>query len=270
MMKSAHSPNRYNRHKNSKPTTSTSWEKVSSWYDDLVGKEGHYYHKNVILPKINKYLRGFFKNIRVLDCGCGQGVLSQLLHKDSFYLGLDAAHSLLEKAKDRFESEKHQFQLADLSQPLDLEKNSFDIAFFILSLQNMASIDTVIKNISSALKNSGEIYLVLNHPCFRIPQHSDWGEEPKKGRFRKVFSYLSKKRIPIKLEPSKGDLSRNTYTFQYSLSYLMKIFAKNDLAITQIEEWTSPKKSTGRKARIEDYSRDEIPLFMQITLQKQL
>ncbi|MBM3208605.1 MAG: SAM-dependent methyltransferase, partial [Chlamydiae bacterium] len=35
---------------------SSSWEPVSGWYDKVVGSKGHYYHENVILPKLKPTL----------------------------------------------------------------------------------------------------------------------------------------------------------------------------------------------------------------------
>ncbi len=34
----------------------TSWQKVSRWYNDAVGEEGHYYHQHLILPGSNVFL----------------------------------------------------------------------------------------------------------------------------------------------------------------------------------------------------------------------
>jgi hypothetical protein len=43
---------------------------------------------------------------------------------------------------------------------------------------------------------------------------------------------------------------------------------ENGLVIEKIEEWISPKKSTGKMAKIEDTARAEFPLFMALIIKK--
>lgn len=55
----------------------TSWEPVSKWYNKIVGTEGHYYHQNIIIPKLMKLLHfPSGTSLSLLDLACGQGVMS--------------------------------------------------------------------------------------------------------------------------------------------------------------------------------------------------
>ena len=61
----------------------TSWETSSKWYDLIVGIEGHYYHKEVIIPKLIKLIENYGPPNSFLDFGCGQGILSRKLPKET-------------------------------------------------------------------------------------------------------------------------------------------------------------------------------------------
>ena len=243
----------------------TNWENVSGWYDQIVGAEGHFYHKEVILPTLLPYLKE--KNARILDLGCGQGILERQIPKEIEYLGIDGSKLLISAAEKRVSSKKHSFLVQDLTKPLKVEKK-FTHAVFLLSLQNMADSVAALKNAKTALVKGGKLLLVLNHPCFRIPRQSHWGvDEGKKLQFRRMDSYLSELEIPIQQKPSEGKKSVVTYSYHKPLSSLMKCLAEADFAITSIEELCSTKKSVGGKSKMENRARKEFPLFMLIEAQ---
>ena len=85
-----------------KKKETTSWEGVSQWYNQAVGKTGHYYHENVILPKlltlfdIKKDSTG-----SLLDLACGQGILSRHIPASFEYVGVDISPSLIASAKQQ-------------------------------------------------------------------------------------------------------------------------------------------------------------------------
>ena len=89
-----------------KKPTSTSWEPVSRWYDEAVGKTGHYYHEHVILPKLLPLLQ---PEESLLDLACGQGILSKHLSPNRTYLGVDISKSLINSAKQQNKNKLHTF-----------------------------------------------------------------------------------------------------------------------------------------------------------------
>jgi len=154
----------------------TSWKQVGSWYDALISKSGHTYHKEVIFPELKKWYQ-FKKTDAILDLGCGQRVLARQLPKGINYIGIDAAQPLIEKAKIR---SKHQFLVADATKPLPIKKNDFSHVFIILALQNMKEGENAIFNGAKHLRKGGKLIVILNHPCFRIPRQSSWGIDERK------------------------------------------------------------------------------------------
>lgn len=242
---------------------STSWESSHKWYDALVGDKGHYYHEHVILPNALRLL-ALKTGDSLLDLGCGQGILSRHLPPGVKYTGVDASPSLVQQAKKR---SPHSFTVGDLCKPLNF--SGFSHAAMILVLQNVEGYEQAIASGASALKSGGKFLIVLNHPCFRIPRQSAWGvDEGKKLQYRRVDLYMSPLKIPIQTHPGSQEPSPQTWSFHHPLSHYVAALAKAGCVIEDLQEWTSDKKSSGPKARMENRSREEFPLFLAILARK--
>jgi ubiquinone/menaquinone biosynthesis C-methylase UbiE len=253
-----------------KKQNDSSWEGVSSWYNDIVGSKGHYYHEHVIFPKLLPLLK-LQNNGKesLLDLACGQGVLSRRLPKEIPYTGVDASTSLISLAKKMDKNPKHIFCVADLAKPLALTQKEYTHATILLALQNIADPLQVIKNGSEHLCRGGRFYIVINHPCFRIPRQTSWQvDEERKIQYRRVDRYMSPLSIPIQAHPSQGVRSKETLSFHRSLSTYTAYLKEAGLLIEMIDEWCSDKTSSGSKAKMENRAREEIPLFLAIVAKK--
>lgn len=247
--------------------TKTSWESSASWYDETVGEKGHYYHEHVILPKLLQLIDCKKKDTKILDLACGQGILARALPKHVKYVGIDLAKSLIRFAKSRTKNPLHTFLELDATKKLPLPKKEFTVATVILALQNIEDPRLLLKNAFHHLEDKGKLFLVLNHPCFRIPRQSHWGiDEQKKLQYRRMDSYLSLQKIPIQMHP--GQKTEMTWSFHHSLADYSKMLKDSGFTILQMEEWVSDKKSQGAKAKMENRARREFPLFLTLVCQK--
>lgn len=242
----------------------SSWQKVGGWYDKIVGKSGHYYHQKIILPNSLRLLQ-LKKGERLVDIGCGQGILARYIPPEIDYLGIDLAKNLIDTASKLDKNPRHHYLVADVSKEIKL--GIIDKVAIILSLQNIKKPFGVIKNCQNWLKTGGKILMVLNHPAFRIPKHADWKEIDGR-QWRIVSRYMSPLEIPIESSPFDKKDNQISFSYHYPLSFFAEILADNGIVIETIEEWVSDKKSTGSKAMMEDEARGEIPLFMAIVAKK--
>ena len=244
----------------------TSWKQVGKWYDSIVGEEGHFYHKTIILPKTIELLQLDGKS-RLLDIACGQGVLARHIPKGVKYVGLDIATSLLAAAKRYAPSPDHSFIQADLTKPWPLDPaKKFTHAACILSLQNIDKPEIIFEELSKVLEKGGKAIFVHKHPYFRIPRKTSWNfNESTKTQTREIFAYMTPQKIPIVTSPGK-DQATSTWSFHFPLSHYVALAHKNGFVIEQLEEWCSPKTSTGKASPWENRARKEFPLFMALAM----
>ncbi len=244
----------------------TSWQNVHQWYDQCVGKEGHYYHQHVVLPGVMQLLQ-LQPGDSLIDVCCGQGILERWLPQECNYYGLDGAKDLVKAAQAQKVHHDAIFQVAD-ARHFRFAKNDFSHAACILALQNIDDPFSVFKCVKKHLKPGGAFVIVMNHPCFRIPRQSHWDIDTEKGhQSRRLDRYLSPLQIPIDMNPSKGE--SHTFSFHFPLSYYVESLFKAGFVVEEMREWISPKESTGKHARMENRARREFPLFLAIRARSQ-
>ena len=244
----------------------SSWQRVSSWYSKSTEGKGHYYHEYVVIPSVLKLLN-LREDSKVLDLGCGSGILGRSIPKDTKYIGIDLSESLVKDARKRDRSSGHEYITTDATKNLSLDSD-FTHSVLILSLQNMQDGLMAIKNAFKHLVPDGTLVIVLNHPVLRIPRQTSWGLDQKtKMQYRRIDRYLNPMEIPIKMNPSQVN-SPTTWSYHYSISDYSKMLNEAEFVIELIEEWTSDKESVGKASRMENRARNEFPLFMAIKARK--
>lgn len=245
----------------------TSWGNVAEWYDKHLNDDNTY-HSQVVLPNLLRVV-DLGSNESLLELGCGQGFFLEKFYVVSKNLtGVDLGKALIEKAKER--EVPAELIVASADDQNLLKGKTFDVITIILALQNMKNISAVVQNVSRLLKPNGRVCIVLNHPAFRIHQHSAWGmdKEPKL-QYRRVDSYMSEFEAKIDMTPGKKFKKEFTQSYHRPLQVYVKTFAKEGFAVTKLEEWISHRKSeNGPWAKAENNARKEIPLFMCMVFKK--
>lgn len=246
------------------------WQEVRGWYDKIVGDQGHYYHRQVVLPGVLKLLKlDKTKSPALLDLACGQGILSRAIPDHVEYVGVDASESLVTAAERRSPSPKQQFAVGDVTESLPVQRKDFTHATIILALQNIDDGASALKRAAEHLVDGGRLVFVLNHPCFRIPRQSAWGVDDKaKLQYRRMNRYLSPLEIPIQMQPGKGEKSVTTTSYHNSLATYMGWLKDAGFVVEDMEEWCSDKESTGGAAKMENRARREFPLFLAVVAVK--
>ena len=245
----------------------TSWGKFAGWYHRMIEERGGY-QKEVILPNLLRALN-IKKGEAVLDLACGQGFFArEFFKKGARVVGADISAELVGIARKNSPREiKYEIASAD---DLKIFKNgSVDKITVILAIQNIENPNGVFAECGRILKSAGELFLVMNHPSFRIPKESEWGfDEKNKIQYRRISRYLSEAKAKIQMSP--GDRPEEySLSFHRPLQFYFKALRAAGFCVGGLEEWISNRKSEpGPRAATEDRARKEIPLFLFIRARK--
>ncbi|MDD5109809.1 MAG: class I SAM-dependent methyltransferase [Patescibacteria group bacterium] len=250
-----------------KKPPNTSWGEFAEWYHTLLEYDADSYQRAVILPNLLRLL-DLQPGDTVLDVACGQGFFTrQFWQAGANVIGTDIAPELIALAKKNIPRATGRpaitFQVAPANNLAFAKEKSVDKATVILAIQNIEDIDGTLRECRRVLKPGGGLYLVLNHPAFRIPKGSAWGyDENAKVQYRRMDRYLSEARIKIQMHPG-DDPQQHTVTFHRPLQLYFKSLTRHGFCVRRLEEWISHRKSqTGPRAAAEDRARKEIPLFL--------
>lgn len=250
----------------SKPTN-TSWSHVAKWYDETVEQKGSY-QQDLILPNLLRLME-IRRGERILDLACGQGFFSRAFHEAGGKVtAADISKELIAIALKKSSKEIAYYAAPAHALPF-LANGSIDKAAVVLALQNIERLNETLAECARVLIPAGKLYLVLNHPAFRIPKESSWGfDEEKAVQYRRIDRYLSERKVKIEMHPGKKRGER-TLSFHRPLQTYAKALFKQGLNIRRLEEWSSAKQSQkGPRAEAENRARKEIPLFLTIEAQK--
>jgi len=262
-------------------TQKTSWGPVAGWYDDMVENFEDSYQKNVLLPNLLRLVDPR-KDLTVLDLACGQGYFTNAFAQNGAKaIGCDISSELIELAKKNStiptaissktaaisrEKLPVEFHISPSDKLAFLENNSVDTITVVLAIQNIENLSGTFAECSRVLKPSGRLFIVLNHPSFRIPQNSSWQWDEKAGKqYRRIDSYMSDQTMKIDMTPGEKDPHKKVFTisFHRPLQSYFKALNKSGLSVARLEEWISHRKSQkGPRGDEEDRTRKEIPLFM--------
>jgi ubiquinone/menaquinone biosynthesis C-methylase UbiE len=146
---------------NKRNTITKKWFKDwSNEYDSTLGKVKRHHKLLDLVVKSSAVKKGD----RVLDIGCGTGLLSLkfLAEADCFVFGIDSSTSMLRIFKNKIDKLKLKGKIFCKSQDaerLDFEKSFFDIVASTVTLHHVKNKPPVIKKIYNLLKPGGKFIL---------------------------------------------------------------------------------------------------------------
>lgn len=118
--------------------------------------------RKVQWPEFHEFLEYVENDVKVLDLGCGNGRVYDLLKsKDVDYLGIDNSSGLIDRARENYP--KARFEIGDMVD-LDLPDNSFDIIFSIASFHHIPGKKLrkqAVKEMHRVLKKDGILILTV-------------------------------------------------------------------------------------------------------------
>ncbi len=237
------------------------WNSHANWYAGMVGSEGSMYHQKLAFPHTLKLL-SIKEDDKILDIGCGTGVFSQYVkEKGGKYFGLDISKRMIAQAKKDFSQQGKffEFDILKLQPRGEFAPGSFDAVTFILSIQDMSDLESVIKNASKLLKKGGKLAMFIKHPAFNIPRQSGWIEDKERSlTSRRVDRYLTPLDMPLVKKLKNQTIT--TFHYHRALQDYMNALIKSDLEIFAFEEV--------QDTILKDKKTSEFPLFLAIGAKK--
>jgi len=93
-------------------------------------------HSKDVVQTVEQYLN----KGTLLDIGCGPGIISKILHPDSYsyYLGIDASENAIQRAI-KFTNKKVQFRVEDFHNATNFNQDFWDVILFEESLYYLPS-----------------------------------------------------------------------------------------------------------------------------------
>jgi ubiquinone/menaquinone biosynthesis C-methylase UbiE len=101
----------------------------------------------------------------VLEIGCGTGKNTVwLAEKAQHITAVDLSEEMLAIAAQKAAPGKVEFIQADILQPWDFAKSSYDLVTFSLVLEHIEKLDPIFSNVSAKLSGNGICYVSELHP----------------------------------------------------------------------------------------------------------
>ena len=115
-----------------------------------------------------KALRSTLDNIEFADClevGCGTGKnTGWLLTRTNDITAVDLSEKMIAKAKEKINSNKVNFIVADINKDWDFTEKKFGLISFSLVLEHIENLDRIFKEASRTLIPGGHVYIGELHP----------------------------------------------------------------------------------------------------------
>lgn len=140
------------------------WVELSSpWIKEA--REGRNPTRNGLLDKPMIEECGDVRNLKILDCGCGEGRFCRIMSEAGaqFVLGVDMCEPMIEAAKEII-NPKIEFKVADVQNLGFLKDETFDIAVSYLNQCDISDYEKNNKDVYRILKWGGRFIVANLHP----------------------------------------------------------------------------------------------------------
>ncbi|MEW6709774.1 MAG: class I SAM-dependent methyltransferase, partial [Candidatus Riflebacteria bacterium] len=129
---------------------------------------------NVLIALEERFLQpliraGEFKEI--LDCGCGTGRMSIWLQKSfpqAVVTGVDFSAGMLKQAKQKDDTGRIKWQVADLNQPFPLPDRKFDLVVSTLVVEHIRDLNNYFSEMRRVATDDAPIFVTGLHPAMHL------------------------------------------------------------------------------------------------------
>ena len=184
-----------------------------------------------LYPRLNQWVANVRQG-KVLDVGCGQGIISEKLPIDTLtYHGVDPSQTLIQRARLLYERQDRVFSVGNIYD-LKFSEGQFDGCLSVLVWHLLSDINKASAEISRVLKPDGHFHIVTANP----KSYDSW---------KRIYtqSELVGNRLDGTLTLSDGSLERDTL-YLHTESEIRSVLSKAGLDILEFEEFYRPSSST--------------------------
>ena len=226
--------------------TRDGWDRMAEWRDERTGEEGDLWHRAIILPAVY-HVVGSVRGLRVLDLGCGVGMLARRFAKQGArsVVGIDRSGPTIERARarERRDPTGTRFVRCDAGNLRALPSGSFDLVVANMSLMDIEEAERAVGEVGRVLRPHGRFVFSISHPCFDTDLRSMWVVEravQPNGRFvstvfRKVSGYRQEVRQSVPWHISERRSVR-TFSYHRTLATYVRYLRSAGLSVVRIEE----------------------------------
>lgn len=220
------------------------WDQKAEFWDTLHGEEGNRFHRTLVSPAVEKLLL-LQAGERVLDIGCGTGVMARrLAHLGGRVTAVDFSAALIERARLRGQSsgEPIDYGVVDATDEEGLAalgEGEFDAIVSTMALMDMPVILPLYRAVCRLLRAGGRFVFATSHPTFAstnpifsIEQEDREGQQVVT-RTMKIAGYLDVP--PIKAMGARNEPAPHYYYHRPLHQLLGEAFAAG-LVLDGIEE----------------------------------
>jgi ubiquinone/menaquinone biosynthesis C-methylase UbiE len=101
----------------------------------------------------------------ILEIGCGTGKNTVFLAQIGLHVrAVDFSQGMIEKAKQKVQAENVRFSMMDITQPWQLNDQSFDLIVCNLVLEHIENLSPVFHEAARTLRSSGNFFIHELHP----------------------------------------------------------------------------------------------------------
>lgn len=208
-------------------STQKIWDQIGCQYVTIKSES----RKSFLLPIIADLI-GKLDCRTLLDYGCGDGSLIELLTPDIEYSLFDTSPTMLNIASNKLAIySPNVYQLVS-----QIPYNYYDVivlSLVLMSVESESEQKFILDNIYKFKKPKGKVIIAVSHPCFRQYQYSSFSTQ----YISKNFPYLEeghKFQITIKDSVSNSELS--FFDYHWTLSKTINLIIGSRLNLLKVIE----------------------------------
>jgi 2-polyprenyl-3-methyl-5-hydroxy-6-metoxy-1,4-benzoquinol methylase len=143
------------------------WNQKAKFWDELHGDRGNAFHQTLVSPAVERLLN-LQAGERVLDVGCGNGVLARRLSElGGKVKAVDFSAELIELAKARGgEIDYGVVDATDEAALRELGEGQFEAIVCTMAMMDMPTLTPMFRAVKALLKTDGRFVFATMHPAF--------------------------------------------------------------------------------------------------------